>query len=104
MSESPSLQERFAPRGICFGCGQANAQGLRIRSHVESDTALVLRWRPESHHAAFEGVLNGGICGALLDCHSNWTAMWSLRQARGLEGIPLCVTASFNVALRRPTA
>ena len=29
---------------------------------------------PEPHHLAFEGVLNGGICGALLDCHSNWTA------------------------------
>jgi hypothetical protein len=29
---------------------------------------------PEAHHEAFPGMLNGGIAGALLDCHSNWTA------------------------------
>src|ERR1041385_1765275 len=30
--ERRSLQERYAPKGRCFGCGPANEQGLRIES------------------------------------------------------------------------
>ena len=97
-----SLQEQFAPKGVCFGCGQANNKGLRIRSFPEGD-ALIARWTPESHHAAFTGVLNGGICGALLDCHSNWAAMWGFMQSGALETPPLTVTASFHVKLKAPT-
>ena len=33
----------------------------------------------------FGGVLNGGICGALLDCHSNWCAVTTLMKERGLD-------------------
>jgi acyl-coenzyme A thioesterase PaaI-like protein len=47
--------------------------------------------------------VNGGICGALLDCHSNWTAAWHLMQAQGLAELPSTVTAEFHVKLRRPT-
>ena len=32
---------------------------------------------------AIDGVLNGGICGALLDCHSNWTATHFLQEKSG---------------------
>jgi acyl-coenzyme A thioesterase PaaI-like protein len=63
----------------------------------------VCDWTPEKHHEAFEGMLNGGICGALLDCHSNWTAAWHLMQAQGLDAPPCTVTAEFHVKLRRPT-
>ena len=69
-----SLQETYAPTSICFGCGPANEKGLRIRSIAVSDNEAVCDWTPEPHHHAFHGMLNGGICGALLDCHSNWTA------------------------------
>ncbi len=48
-------------------------------------------------------MLNGGICGALLDCHSNWTAAWHLMKERGLATPPCTVTAEFAVKLRRPT-
>ena len=27
-----SLQDRFAPHNACFGCGPANAKGLRLKS------------------------------------------------------------------------
>ena len=80
--EGPSVQERFAPRNACFGCGPSNPKGLRIRSFKEGDH-LVARWRPEEHHQAFPGVLNGGIVGALLDCHSNWAATVALMHAAG---------------------
>jgi acyl-coenzyme A thioesterase PaaI-like protein len=102
MTASQSLQETYAPHNRCFGCGPANEKGLKIRSFPEGDE-VVAEWRPQPHHQAFEGVLNGGICGALLDCHSNWTAAYHLMKKRGVEGPPCTVTADFHVKLKRPT-
>ncbi|HIN45717.1 MAG TPA: PaaI family thioesterase, partial [Candidatus Marinimicrobia bacterium] len=59
-----SLQLTFAPKSICFGCGPANKEGLRINSFVDGDS-VVAEWSAEKHHEAFPGVLNGGIIGAL---------------------------------------
>ncbi len=97
-----SLQETYAPENRCFGCGPANEKGLRIRSFPSGD-GLVCEWRPEKHHEAFEGTLNGGICGCLLDCHGNWTAAWHLMTADHLPELPSTVTAEFHVKLLRPT-
>jgi acyl-coenzyme A thioesterase PaaI-like protein len=97
-----SLQETYAPANRCFGCGPANEKGLRIRSFVEGEE-VVCEWRPEPHHAAFDGILNGGICGALLDCHSNWAATYHLMRQSGSETPPCTVTADFHVHLKRPT-
>ena len=99
---SEALQDRYAPENRCFGCGPANEKGLRIKSVVAGDE-LVCDWTPEPHHEAYENMLNGGICGALLDCHSNWTAAWHLMSAGGLDAPPCTVTAEFHVKLRRPT-
>jgi acyl-coenzyme A thioesterase PaaI-like protein len=97
-----SLQDRYAPNTRCFGCGPANEKGLRIKSFVSGDE-FVAEWRAEPHHEAFEGFLNGGIIGALLDCHSNWAAAYHLMKKAGLETPPFTVTADFHVAMKRPT-
>jgi acyl-coenzyme A thioesterase PaaI-like protein len=97
-----SLQERYAPETRCFGCGPANAQGLRIRSFPEGDEVRAT-WTPQPHHEAFTGTLNGGIIGSLLDCHSNWTAAWHLMGRRRLDRPPVTVTADYTVKLLRPT-
>jgi acyl-coenzyme A thioesterase PaaI-like protein len=101
--EPKSLQETYAPENMCFGCGPKNDKGLRIRSFAESDDACVCLWTPQPHHLAFPGVLNGGICGALLDCHSNWTAAYKLMRSAGVDAPPCTVTSEFSVKLRRPT-
>ena len=100
-----SVQERYAPGNRCFGCGPANDKGLRIQSRETGgpDGELVCEWSPDVHHLAFEGMLNGGICGALLDCHSNWTACIHLMRSRGLDAPPCTVTSDFHVTLKRPT-
>jgi len=98
----PSLQETYAPHNACFGCGPANARGLRIRSFVEGDE-VVADWTPEKEHEAFPGVLNGGIIGALLDCHSNWAAAHHLMRQSGAASPPCTVTADYAVRLLRPT-
>jgi acyl-coenzyme A thioesterase PaaI-like protein len=99
--ESKSLQETYAPNSICFGCGPANAKGLKIRSFAIGDE-VVCEWRPEPHHEAFPGMMNGGITGALLDCHSNWTAAHHLMQKAGIDAPPCTVTAEYAVKLKRP--
>ena len=97
-----SLQETYAPGNICFGCGPANPQGLHIQSHVEGDE-VVAEWQPQPHHQAYQGALNGGIIGALLDCHSNWTAAYHLMKRQGGEKPPCTVTAEYSIKLLRPT-
>lgn len=96
------LQEIYAPANRCFGCGPANELGLHLRS-FEQGTELVASWDPQPHHQAFEGVLNGGIIGALLDCHCNWTAAMALMRGEHLDKPPCTVTAEYTIELKRPT-
>ena len=99
---SKSLQERFSPSGVCFGCGPANTHGLHVRSFpVEEE--VVADWMPQPHHEAFPGMLNGGIIGTLLDCHCNWTAAYHLMRARDVDVPPCTITAEYAIRLRRPT-
>jgi acyl-coenzyme A thioesterase PaaI-like protein len=109
--DGAALQDRYSPEGGCFGCGPKNEEGLRIKSFVEKRTAqdgseetvVVARFVPAAHHKAFPGMLNGGIIGALLDCHSNWTAAHHLMVKSGAAAPPCTVTADFHVTLKRPT-
>ncbi len=101
MTDKKSLQETYAPESICFGCGPANEKGLRIASFAREDI-YVCDWMPDGHHEAFPGVLNGGIIGSLLDCHSNWAAAHHLMLNGGGE-LPSTVTADYSVKMRRPT-
>lgn len=97
-----SVQKKYAPNSICFGCGPSNSKGLKINS-VEIDNGLSCDWMPLPHHEAFPGVLNGGIIGSILDCHCNWTAAIYIMKSKGLDH-PLCtVTANYKINLLRPT-
>lgn len=102
MDPDRSLQDQFAPNLICFGCGPANEKGLRIKSRVKGDK-VVATFNPESHHQSFEGMMNGGIIGSLLDCHLNWTAAWHLMVKNSLDVPPCCVTAKYEVTFEMPT-
>ena len=107
-----SLQNKYAPQSVCFGCGPSNPQGLKIGSFPKDSpqgegntfrAETFADWKPSSHHEAFPGMLNGGIIGALLDCHSNWTAAYKLMKEKGESHPPCTVTADFHVKLLRPT-
>lgn len=102
MSELTSLQDRFAPKLMCFGCGPANESGLQIKSYVDGDQ-VVASFQPKEWHQAFEGMLNGGIVGALLDCHMNWTAAWHLMTQSDADKPPCSVTSEFTVKFKAPT-
>ena len=99
-----SLQELYAPESACFGCGPANEHGLHVRSFpADEGEEIVCEWQPESQYEAFPGMLNGGIVGALLDCHSNWAASYHLMRRAGAERPPCTVTADYSIKLLRPT-
>ena len=101
---SESLQTKYSPKSICFGCGPANESGLKIQSIPDDESGVVRAdWRAKPYHEAFPGMLNGGIIGSLLDCHSNWTAAWHLMKQAGLDQPPCTVTADYAIKLLRPT-
>ena len=97
-----NLQDTYGPETICFGCGPANEKGLQIKS-VVGDGEVVAAFDPSPEHQAFPGVVNGGIIGALFDCHMNWTAAHAVMTTSQLDYFPVTVTADFHVRLRRPT-
>ena len=100
-----SLQERYGAHTICFGCGPANPDGLHIRSFPDDDTPtdVIAEWTPQPRHEAFPGVLNGGIIGTLMDCHSNWTAAYHLMKQHRADKPPTTVTADYHVRMLKPT-
>lgn len=102
MPTGQSLQEQLAPKSVCFGCGPANEEGLRIRSFIDGDECIC-DYEPLPHQNAFPGVLNGGIVGTLLDCHCNWTAAYHLMRAAADGDLPSTVTADYTITMKRPT-
>ncbi|HET7027434.1 MAG TPA: PaaI family thioesterase [Candidatus Limnocylindrales bacterium] len=101
----PSLQERFAPQGRCFGCGPANEHGLRISTRPSADQpgTVATVWHAGREHEAFAGVVNGGICGTLLDCTMNWAAVGHLVGAGTSDVAPDTVTAQLSIEFLAPT-
>lgn len=97
-----SLQKTHAPNSICFGCGPANNDGLKIESFVKGNEVFC-SFTPEDHHQAFPGMINGGIIGSILDCHCNWTAAWHLMTKNEQPEPPCTVTAEYKIKLMKPT-
>lgn len=103
MKQTLSLQQRYSPDGICFGCGPKNDKGLHLGSFVGNNGTIIASWMPKLEYQAFPNVLCGGVIGSLLDCHCNWAAAWFLMQHNKTDIAPHTVTASYTVKLLRPT-
>jgi acyl-coenzyme A thioesterase PaaI-like protein len=105
-----AFQDDLAEIGIheCWGCGARNEQGLRIKSYW-SDTAdaALCTWQPQPYHVAGNGVVNGGIIAAILDCHCTCTAIADAYRAEDhaivAPPMVLGMTASLHVIYLRPT-
>lgn len=104
---SPSIYfQDHMPENICFGCGHAHPSGLRIRSRWAGEVA-VCDWQPALQYQGWEGLLNGGIAAALLDCHCMCAAMADAyrRENRTLDSRPYYryATGTLNLRYVRPT-
>ena len=113
MSNRHAVQDRLHkdnPIRGCYGCGADNPDGLHLKSFMEGDE-LVGRWRPQEHHHAYPGFLNGGIAATLIDCHSAWTAFVMECREKGLDietteagTLPAGVTRAMTIEFLKPAA
>jgi acyl-coenzyme A thioesterase PaaI-like protein len=88
----------------CWGCGADNPHGLQIKSDWEGDES-VCHYQPSRDFAAGPpDVLNGGIIGVLIDCHSICTALMHLERMEGVDPLRWCVTAEMHIEYLRPTS
>lgn len=104
-AEPLSVQQRMYPDVMCFGCGHANAKGLRLRSYETGPDAATASFTPWPEHDNGWGFLNGGIIATVLDCHTG-AAMMLASERRGLlapGGGFAYVTAGIDVRYLRPT-
>jgi uncharacterized protein (TIGR00369 family) len=58
----------------CFGCGDQNPCGLRLRFETTGPGAVAARFTPRTQDEGFFGVVHGGIVTALLDEAMAWAA------------------------------
>ena len=90
----------------CFGCGQLNEHGHKIRTFWEGDVT-VTRFTPKPFHTAIPGFVYGGLLASLIDCHGTGTAAAAACKAAGMqmEGLPALrfVTASLKINYLKPT-
>ena len=100
-----SIQERLYPELPCFGCGQGNAKGLRLRS-FPAEGFVTATFMPRPEHDNGIGYLNGGIISTVLDCHSASAVMLEAEE-RGWPALPgaalAYVTAGLEVRYLRPS-
>lgn len=103
-----SLQELADPHGVCFGCGVANDSGLHLHSYPDEDGVhVVATMLPDEKYCGWPGLAYGGYIAMVVDCHSNWTAIYAqyLAEGRALDSAPQihCVTGNLSLTYRKPT-
>jgi len=93
MAERPQIKFDFdMTEGMCFGCGQSNPVGLRLKFRKEGDIVKT-EVTPYKYFQGWPGILHGGIIACILDEAMAWAAR--------LEGFN-CVTARMQVSFKRP--
>ena len=101
------LFQDHMPGNICFGCGQSNHQGLKIKSYWENEEAVCF-WQSEDKYQGWKGLMNGGIIATLVDCHCMCTAMAAAYKAedRTLNSSPeyRYATGTITVKYLKPTS
>lgn len=90
----------------CYGCGQLNEDGIRIKTRLDGDDTLTI-FDPWPSHTAFEGTVYGGLIASVVDCHSTGSAaifaMVEAGREVGSEASPRYVTAHLEVDFLAPT-
>jgi uncharacterized protein (TIGR00369 family) len=87
------------PAGRCFGCGQGNPHGLRLRFRRVGPGQVEGEYVAPEHQAGAPGVVHGGIQAALLDETLGFAAQ-AAREAGGPDFS--LVTVEFSLRYRRP--
>jgi len=76
----------------CFGCGEQNPIGLRLKFHRIGDEVQA-NFTPKKAHEGYAAMMHGGIVSTLLDEAMSWAVI-----DRG----HLAVTAKMEIEFKRP--
>ncbi len=83
----------------CFGCGEANEDGLHLRFERYGDGTVEARHRASANHCGLDTVVHGGIQATILDEVMGVAAQHALpADASDLA----CITAEMHLRYRRP--
>ena len=77
----------------CFGCGDANAQGLQLKFYVDAEGRVLCRFQLAMHFQGPPGYAHGGIIATLLD-----EAMSKATRGRGITAM----TRQMSIEYLRP--
>jgi uncharacterized protein (TIGR00369 family) len=77
----------------CFVCGEANPNGLRLRSRLE-EGRVVLDYTTREPDLGYSHIVHGGIVMTLLDEVMTWAAILVKRR--------VCVAAEMTTRLKKP--
>jgi uncharacterized protein (TIGR00369 family) len=94
MMLSGEQQIRLSREGLhrCFGCGQENPIGLKLRFNCDEDKAEA-EFTPDELYQGWPGIVHGGIVFTLLD-----EAMTYAIRPQGIN----CLTAKTEIRFKRP--
>jgi uncharacterized protein (TIGR00369 family) len=84
--------------GGCFGCGQQNHQGLRLRFRRLADGWVETRVRLAPHFCGVDTIVHGGIQATILDEVCGVAAQLALSEDASRKP---CVTAELSLRFRR---
>ena len=82
----------IATSDLCFGCGQQNPCGLKLKFRRDGKTATA-GFVPSEYHQGWKQVIHGGILTSVMDEAMGYAAYY--------EHIP-CVSGIIEVRLRQP--
>jgi uncharacterized protein (TIGR00369 family) len=85
------------PYDRCYGCGQGNARGLRMRFEHLADGSARCLYTAEEHLAGAPGVIHGGVQATLLD-----EVMGHAIHVTDVDPDLDVVTVDFSLRYRRP--
>ena len=107
MSERP-IQDYYSDDiAVCFGCGRHNPDGLHVKTYWDGSEGIC-RFTPQPHHAAYPGIVYGGIIAGVIDCHTVGTAVAAAYDSEGrppgTEPPILFFTARLEVDFISPAA
>ncbi len=77
--EKENLKEVISRDAHCFGCGQQNPHGLKMRFYTD-ETVLYSWLSVPTHLCGWRGIVHGGVLSTMLDEIMGCSAIYRLRR------------------------
>ncbi len=92
--EKKKITLGLADDKMCFGCGEKNSRGLKLKFAVSDDKRTIrCRWIPAKEFQGYADILHGGIIGLILD-EMMINLLWVTKRP--------AVTAELTVRFKKP--